>query len=138
MSFAAEVRSQVKPFDFFCSSLGLFALLLTLPFVFIADGKLSGWFIGAALWVVSWVVGLALARFAQNLDGPQAIGIAGMSFMVRAWIAFAILFIVAAKYDRIAGITAAAVFAAGFTLDLAGRTMLNALKSKSREHGVSL
>ena len=138
MSFFTDLRREVKPFEFFCSALGIVALLLTLPFVVIAGGRVEGWAIGAVLWLVMWAVGLGLSKFAQSIDGPQAIGIAGMSFMVRAWVAFGILFLVAAKYDRIAGLTAATVFAAAFTFDLAGRTMLNALKTKSRQQGVNL
>lgn len=136
MSFLGAVRREVNPFEFFCSILGLIALVLAIPVVLLAGVPFSGWWIGAALWLGSWVLGLSLTRFAVNLDGPQAIGVSGMSFMVRAWLVFGLLFVIAAKYDRIAGLTAAGVFVSAFTFDLMGRTMLHALHAKSRQAGV--
>ena len=131
------LRRSVNPFEFVCSTIGLVGVLLTLPVVIAVSAPMSGWAIGAALWVASWIGALFIAKFAVGLDGPQAIGISGMSFMVRAWIVFGILFVVAAKYDKDAGVTAAAVFMAGFTLDLMGRTMLHALHSKQAAHEVA-
>lgn len=127
------IRREVKPFEFMCATLGMFVALLALPVVIASGAPVEGWMIGLMIWLGSWALGLAIGKFATNLDSPQAIGISGMSFMVRAWTVFGTLFVVAAKYDRVAGLTAGAVFGAAFTFDLMGRTMLHALRSKSAQ-----
>lgn len=133
----AALKRQVNPFEFMCSTMGIFAVLVTLPVVIAVAAPMSGWVLGAALFLGSWLLAMAIGRFAGNLDSTQAIGITGMGFMVRAWTVFGILFVVAAKHDETVGLTAAGVFLAGFTLDLMGRTMLHALHSKQRVEGIA-
>jgi uncharacterized membrane protein (DUF485 family) len=131
------LRRQVNPFEFMCSTIGIFGVLLTIPVVIAVAAPMTGWGLGAVLFLGSWILAMVIGRFAGNLDSAQAIGITGMSFMVRAWLVFGILFVVAAKGDKTVGLTAAGVFLAGFTLDLMGRTMLHALHSKQRAEGIA-
>lgn len=133
MKLIDDMRREVKPFEFVCASFGFLGLLLTLPFVLIGGGPFDGWWIGTLLWVVSWIAQIALMKFAVNLDGPQAVGISGLSFMARAWIVFGVLFVVAKRYDETAGLVAAGVFLAAFTFDLVGRMMLHALRMKTAQ-----
>ena len=88
MKLIDDMRREVKPFEFVCASFGFIALALTLPFVLISGGPFDGWGSARCLWVVAGSPDRADMKFAVNLDGPQAIGISGLSFMVRAWIVF--------------------------------------------------
>jgi hypothetical protein len=127
-----RVRGPDRPFEFVLSVLGLIAVVLALPVVLILGGPMSGWLLGGALWAANWGAQLMLARFALNMPATTAVGLSGFSFIGRAWLVAAILFVVALRFSERAGLTAAGVFLVAFTLDLMGRTLLFSLRERGR------
>ena len=57
----------------------------------------------------------------------------GIGSIIRALFIFGILFVVAYKVDRELALIGSGVFAAAFTADLLGRTMIHALRAKERK-----
>ena len=124
-----------RPFEFVLAILGLIAVVIALPVVLLLDGPFGGWLLGAALWAANWGAQLALSRLAVNMPATTAVGLSGFSFIGRAWLVAAILFVVALKFSQTAGLTAAGVFLVAFTLDLMGRTLLFSLRERNRRAG---
>jgi hypothetical protein len=127
-----RARGLDRPFEFVLSVLGLIAVVLALPVVLLLGGPVSGWLLGAVLWAANWGAQLTLARFAVNMPATHAVGLSGFSFIGRAWLVAAILFVVALKFSETAGLTAAGVFLVAFTFDLMGRTLLFATRERER------
>lgn len=115
------------------SLLGLVGLLLALPVVLLAGVGIGGWFLGAGLWIVNWAAALLTTRVSFRITAPAAVGVSGISFIARAWFVAIILFVVAIRFSEIAALTAAAVFLAAFTLDLAGRALQYGLSQQRTE-----
>ena len=114
---------------FVASCIGLIVAILSLPVVLALGGPLNGWVLGVFLWSVNWGLQIWTAKVAVGSSPTVAVGMSGVSFISRAWLTAIILFVIALKYDEAIGLTAAGVFLAAFTCDLAGRTMLFALRS---------
>jgi hypothetical protein len=125
-------RGLDRPFEFVLSVLGLIVVVIALPVVLLLGGPFGGWLLGAALWAANWGAQLALGRVAVNMPATTAVGLSGFSFIGRAWLVAAILFIVALRFSERAGLTAAGVFLVAFTCDLMGRTLLFALRERTR------
>ncbi len=98
------------------------------PLVLLLGGPLNGWLLGVVLWSVNWGLQLWTAKVALGSTPTVAVGMSGVSFISRAWLTAIVLFVIALKYDKTIGLTAAGVFLAAFTCDLAGRTMLFAMR----------
>lgn len=112
------------------SLLGLGGLLLALPVVLLAGVGIGGWVFGAGLWILNWAAGLATTRLAFKIKPTAAVALSGISFISRAWFIAIILFIVALRFSEVMALTAAGVFLAAFTLDLAGRALQFGLKEQ--------
>ena len=123
---------RARPLEFVFSVLGLFVAVISLPFVLLADGPVGGWFLGAALFAASWAAGLAITKISLNMPPTHAVGVSGISFILRAWIIVAILFVVAKKGSESVGLAAAGVFLAAFSFDLLGRIILHSLQVKGQ------
>ncbi len=122
-----------RPPVFIASGIGLIVAILSLPVVLALGGPLNGWVLGVILWSVNWGLQLWTAKIALGATPTVAVGMSGVSFISRAWLTAIILFVIALKYDKTIGLTAAGVFLAAFTCDLAGRTMLFAMRSKLQQ-----
>jgi ABC-type multidrug transport system fused ATPase/permease subunit len=83
--------------------------------------------------VLSFTLAFAINKVADQLDDVQAIGLIGIGSIIRALFIFGILFVVAYKVDRELALIGSGVFAAAFTADLLGRTMIHALRAKERK-----
>ncbi len=105
---------------------------VALPVVLALGGPLNGWVLGTVLWFANWAVQLATAKHALRMGQTAAVGVTGISFVVRAWVVAGILFITALKYDKNVALVAAAVFLVAFTADLIGRGMAFAISEKNR------
>jgi hypothetical protein len=125
--------SVARPLQVVLSLFGFMVLLLALPFVLLLDGSIGSWLFGAGLFVLSFTLALAINKVADQLDDVQAIGLIGIGSIIRALFIFGILFVVAYKVDRELALIASGVFAAAFTADLLGRTMIHALRAKERK-----
>ena len=133
MTVAPSASREVRPIVFIASILGLIAAFLALPVVLLAGGpdRAAGPRRSGSGWRTGWP-----ARDGQGslgLEPTTAVGMSGVSFIARAWLIAIILFIVAARFDRTAGLTAAGVFLAAFTFDLMGRTMLFTVNERARK-----
>lgn len=121
---------QGGPLVAVASGIGLIVAVLSLPVVLLMGGPLNGWVVGVALWSANWGLQLLTAKLAMNSTPTAAVGMSGVSFISRAWLVAIILFVIALRYDEEIGLTAGGVFLVAFTCDLAGRTMLFALRQK--------
>ncbi len=107
----------------FATAASLVACLVALPIVLALGGPLNGWVLGTALWIANWAVQLATAKYALKMGQSAAVGVTGLSFIIRAWTVAGILFITALRFDETVALIAAAVFLAAFTFDLLGRAI---------------
>jgi hypothetical protein len=62
-----------------------------------------------------------------------AVGVTGISFVIRAWTIAGILFITALKFSEEVALIAGIIFIVAFTADLIGRGMAFALRERDRE-----
>ena len=132
---AQPASFRARPLEFLFSVLGLIVAVIALPFVLLADGPAGGWVLGAALFAASWAAGIALTKLSLSMPPTHAVGISGISFILRAWIIVAILFVVAKKGSEAVGLAAAGVFLAAFSFDLLGRIILHSLRIKGHPEG---
>jgi hypothetical protein len=123
---------RARPLEFVLSALGLIVAVISLPFVVLAGGPVGGWILGVALFAASWAAGLAIVKVSMSMSPTQAVGISGISFIARAWLIVAILFVVAKQGSEEVGLAAAGVFLVAFTFDLMGRIILHSLQVKGQ------
>ncbi len=132
MTVAATAQTPEGPRSLtaIASAIGLIVAVLTLPIVLLVGGPLNGWVLGVVLWVANWSLQLLTGKLAMNVSPTAAVGLAGISFISRAWLVAIILFVIALNYDEQIGLTAGVVFLVAFTCDLAGRTLLFAMRQR--------
>jgi hypothetical protein len=123
---------RARPFEFILSTLGLWVAVISLPFVLLLGGPVGGWLLGVVLFAASWGAGLAIVKLSLSMSPTQAVGISGISFIARAWLVVAILFVVAKQVSEEVGLAAAGVFLAAFTFDLFGRIVLHSMQVKGQ------
>jgi hypothetical protein len=93
------------------------AVALALP-VFVAAGwRVSGWVLGAVLWLSAQAFGLLLTRLPIGLGNLAGSGVQGIGMMFRA-IAVMVVVIAVAATDARLGLAAAAVYGLGYTIEL--------------------
>ena len=107
------------------------SIIACLPIILAFGGPLNGWVLGTALWVANWAVQLATAKHALRMGQSAAVGVTGLSFIIRAWTVAGVLFITALRFDETVALIGAAVFLAAFTADLAGRAFAFAAREKA-------
>ncbi len=123
---------RARPLEFVFSALGLFAAVFSLPFVLLVGGSFGGWVLGVALFAASWAAGLGIVKLSMGMTPTQAVGVSGISFIARAWLIVAILFVIAKQVSEDVGLTAAGVFLVAFTFDLMGRIILHSMQVKGQ------
>jgi hypothetical protein len=94
------------------------AVALALPVFLAAGWRVSGWVLGAVLWVVGQALGLLLARLPIGPSNLAGSGARGIGMMFRG-IAVMVVVIAVAAGDPHLALAAAAVYAVGYTLELA-------------------
>ena len=128
----ATPSSSPRPLMVIASGIGIIVAVLTLPFVLLMGGPLNGWILGVLLWSANWWLQLLTGRLVAESNPTTAVGLAGLSFISRAWLTAIILFVIALKYDEQIGLTAGVIFLVAFTCDLGGRTVLYAINQRAR------
>ncbi len=116
------------PLVLLVSTVGLIVAILALPVVLALGGPIEGWLLGVGLWLVNWAGQLVTGKLALGMSPTSAVGVAGISFIARAWLVAGALFVVALTVDRVVGLTAAGVFLVAFTFDLSGRAVLHGMR----------
>jgi hypothetical protein len=87
--------------------------------VFLAAGwRVSGWVLGAVLWLAAQALGLLLARLPIGAGNLAGSGVHGIGMMFRA-VAVMVIVIAVAASDTHLALAAAGVYALGYTLELA-------------------
>ena len=109
----------------------LAACLVALPIVLALGGPLNGWVLGTVLWIANWSVQLFTAKHAMTMGQTAAVGITGISFVIRAWSVAGVLFITALRFDETVALGGAAIFLVAFTADLLGRGLAFAAREKA-------
>jgi hypothetical protein len=94
------------------------AVALALPVFAAAGWRLSGWLLGAVLWLVGQALGLLLARLPAGASNLAGSGVQGIGMMFRA-IAVMVVVIAVAVSDAGLAVAAAGVYALAYTLELA-------------------
>jgi hypothetical protein len=94
------------------------AVALALPVFLAAGWRVSGWVLGAVLWLAAQAFGLLLARLPIGLDNLAGSGVQGIGMLFRAVAVMVVVIAVAASDARL-GLAAAGVYALGYTIELA-------------------
>jgi hypothetical protein len=94
------------------------AVLLALPVFLAAGWPVSGWVLGAVLWATAQLLGLLLSRLPVGADNLAASSVQGIGMMFRA-VAVMVVVIAVAVSDVSLALSAALVYALGYTLELA-------------------
>ncbi len=91
---------------------------LALPVFLLAGWRVSGWGLGAVLFVASQAFGLVLQRLRFGMGNLAAAGVLAFGMMFRA-VAVMMVCIAVAVSDASLGLAAAAVYAVAYTTELA-------------------
>jgi heme O synthase-like polyprenyltransferase len=97
---------------------GSFVVALALPVFLLAGWRLSGWGLGAVLWVASQLFALLLLRARARMGNVAAAGVLAFGMMFRV-VAVMVAAIAVAASDASLGLAAAAVYALAYTTELA-------------------
>jgi hypothetical protein len=93
-------------------------IALALPVFLIAGWPVSGWALGAVLWVGGELLGLLLARVKAGSASVAGSGVMGVGMMFRGIVVMAVLLLVVATGDTAVGVSAALLYAVAYTLEL--------------------
>lgn len=96
---------------------GATVVLLALPVFAIAGWPLSGWALGAVLWLAAQALSLVLTRLRVGAGNLAASGVVGIGMSFRAVAVMVVIIAVAASDARLA-LAAAAVYGLAYTLEL--------------------
>lgn len=94
------------------------AVALALPVFLAAGWRVSGWVLGAVLWLAAQAFSLVLERLPIGADNLAGSGVRGIGMMFRA-VAVMVVVIAVAATDARLGLAAAAVYGLGYTIELA-------------------
>jgi hypothetical protein len=94
------------------------AVALALPIFLAAGWRVSGWALGAVLWLVGQALGLVLSRLPSGPSNLAGSGVQGIGMLFRAATVMVVVIAVAVSDANLA-VAAAAVYALGYTLELA-------------------
>jgi hypothetical protein len=117
-------RPPVTPALAAIQFLSLPIALIALP-IFIAGGyPMDGWYLGTGLWIVNRAIQWGTLKFIIGLPQTLAVGVAGVSFLTRAWGSMIVLFLTVHFGGKDTAVSAAILFAVLYTADLATRGLL--------------
>jgi hypothetical protein len=94
------------------------AIALALPVFLAAGWPVSGWVLGAVLWLAAQAFALLLARLPIGAGNLAGSGVRGIGMMFRAIVVMVVVIAVAAS-DPGLGLAAVGVYALGYTIELA-------------------
>jgi hypothetical protein len=96
---------------------GGIVLAVALPIFLLAGWRISGWAIGAVLWLGSEALGWVLTRFQSQTGNLAAAGVLAFGMLFRAIAVMVVVFAVAVS-DKWLGLAAALTYAAGYSAAL--------------------
>jgi hypothetical protein len=95
----------------------VFVIALALPVFLLAGWPVTGWALGAVLWVGSEAFGLLLTRLGTRTGNLAAAGVVAFGMLFRAIAVMVVIFAVAVS-DKWVGLAAALTYAAGYSAAL--------------------
>jgi hypothetical protein len=96
---------------------GALVLLLALPVFLLADWRISGWALGAVLWVAMQALNVLVARLRQGSGNLAAAGVQGFALFFKA-IGLLVVLIAVAVTDPHLAVAAALTYALAYTFEL--------------------
>ena len=96
---------------------GAAVVALALPIFLVAGWRVSGWALGAVLWLASRALNLLFTRLRLGAGNLAASGVVGFAMTFRAVAVMVVIIAVAATDARLA-VAAALVYALAYTLEL--------------------
>jgi hypothetical protein len=96
---------------------GATVVALALPVFLLAGWPVSGWALGAVLWLASQALGALLARARLGISNLAASAVVGFGMMFRP-VAVMVVVIAVAASDAELGLAAALVYALAYTFEL--------------------
>ena len=96
---------------------GAVVIAIALPIFLLAGWRVTGWALGAVLWLGSEVLGLVLTRLRTRTDNLAAAGVVAFGMLFRAVAVMVVVFAVAVS-DKWLGLAAALTYAAGYSAAL--------------------
>ena len=93
---------------------GGIVIAVALPIFLLAGWRVSGWAIGAVLWLGSELLGLVLTRLQSRTGNLAAAGVVAFGMLFRAIAVMVVVFAVAVS-DKWLGLAAALTYAAGYS-----------------------
>jgi hypothetical protein len=96
---------------------GAIVVAVALPVFLLAGWRVSGWAIGAVLWVASQALGWLLTRLRTSTGNLAAAGVVAFVMLFRAVAVMVVVFAVAVS-DPWLGVAAALTYALGYTAEL--------------------
>ena len=110
----AWTQPRVAPPALLPAAVGAIVIVVALPIFVIAGWRVSGWALGAVLWLGSEAIGVVVQRLRARTGNLAAAGVAGYLMLFRA-IAVGITLIAVAASDKWLGLAAALTYAAGYS-----------------------
>ncbi len=92
-------------------------IVLALPIFLAAGWRVSGWLLGAVLWVASEAFGVLLSRLRIGMGNLAASGVVAFGMMFRA-VAVMVVVLAVAVSDAGLAVAAALLYALAYTLEL--------------------
>jgi hypothetical protein len=129
----AAARARNRDDMAFLRYVDVLLVVLTAPFVFIADLPVLGYVVGGGVWILQRAAGLLVERKArQASDVRTAIGLNVGTLLVRAWIVGLTILAVGLAGSRDDGLMAAVLLLVVFTVYFATSLLLRPLERKTQ------
>ena len=93
---------------------GAVVIGIALPIFLLAGWRVTGWALGAVLWLGSELLGLVLTRLQSRTGNLAAAGVVAFGMLFRAVAVMVVVFAVAVS-DKWLGLAAALTYAAGYS-----------------------
>lgn len=98
-------------------------VLVALPVALVAGAPFAGWGLAAVLWAVGAALAYLLGRLPLGADSLAASGMRGIGMTFRG-IGIMVVIIAVTVADQAVGVTAAIVYVAAYTIELAASLLL--------------
>ncbi len=113
----AWTQPRVAPPTLLPAAAGAIVIGIGLPLFLLAGWRVTGWALGAVLWLGSEALGWVLTRLQQRTGNVAAAGVVAFGMLFRAIAVMVVVFAVAAS-DKWLGLAAALTYAAGYSAAL--------------------
>src|SRR3954447_6209909 len=117
----------------FVRYLDVVVVLLAAPFVVLTGAPVLGYVVGAVVWILTRLAGVAVERYARARKDPRAaVGLSFAVLMGRAWVVGLTILAVGLAVSREDGLMAALLALVAFTVYLATSLILRPLERNPR------